>query len=504
MIVRNVRKRLMVSLIALFLGGLNLRAETTKLHILQTSDIHSSTYLKDYNLFKMLTLLKKTQALYNKDKTLLIDTGDFIHGNFEASYSNGYSSLCLLKAFNFDITVVGNHELDYNLTDLKNNMKKLDVQLYAANITNKKNGELIFSNYKIFTKDGVKILVVPLTVPDNGLYDFTRDYKFENYDNAMKRITKELKEQKITADIYVLAVHDGFRNYSRNRVYSLLKKYPFFNIILGAHMHKLIPGEKTPNGGYYTQAGYHAQGFIDLTIDFDKKTRKILNVSSKFEAVKKDTPEDPALKKLFYDEFVKQFPECGRKTFASVNAEIKPDDIDLYNSTAVNLIGNALKEQIKTDYAIIGQLKKNATLKKGNINDFDLYMFFKYEDNCYKTHLNFNEYQTIINNLVKSKQKTLNIYGLKTIVNKKGKIIEDIILKDGSIWQQNPQKRISFATNRFALTNWRSKTFANIARSQKSKTTKEPIIVRKALKRFLQLQQNKSYHADKTKYLIVK
>ena len=499
---RKSLKFITVLLIGLF--GIRVLAETTKIHILQTSDIHSNTFGKNNNIYKLIKLLKAKQQKYGKENSLLIDCGDFIHGNFAASMTEGLTSIFLVKQINYDVAIIGNHELSYDINKVINASKKLGVYYFSANIIDTKTNKHFFKKYKLFEKNGLKILVVALTILESGCYDFLREYKFQNYESTLKELTQEFKNKKITADIYVLAVHDAFHNYPKNRIYKALKKYPFFNIILGGHHHRLVPGAKTPNDGFYTETASHAKGFTDITVEYDKNKRQILNISSNFIDVKKDSPEDTDLKNKHDDFFKSNYNSTTNKAFVTISNDILTNDIDKYNSSALNLVGAAMAKAVNSDYALVGQLKSKKGLKKGLIDDFKLYMFFQYEDMIYKISLNFDEYQSLVQNSLKTKRRTLNFYGLKTKINKDGKIIEDIILKNGKIWQKTPQQRVTFASNRFALTNWGNYYFVKIAKKQDVSLHKTTIKVRKAIKNFLSQQPNKIYQINKTKYLTIK
>ena len=491
-------------IIAIFSSHL-IFAETAKIHILQTSDIHGNTFRKDYNIYKLSTLLKQKRAKYGKNNTLVIDCGDFVHGNFEGSMTDGYSTAFLLKTMNYDIQIIGNHELDYDIKRMLELEKTLNFSYYSANIVDKKTRKHLAKSYKTFTKDDIRVLVVALTVPDNSRYEFIKTYEFINYETALKQVTNQLKEKGINADIYVLAVHDGLNNYQKNRLYKALKQFPFFNVVLGGHYHRLVPGIKTPNGGLYTETASHAKGFTDIKIEYNRELKKIINISSEFINVKKDTPVDFELKNITTKAFYKKYTTPRDKYFATIEGTLGKNDIDKFNSTASNLIGDAMKVATNSDISLVGELKGKYNIPQGKVNDFALYMLFNYEDVIYTLSIDYNGFQKIIkDSIMRQKGRQFcSLYGLRVTTNSDGKIIKNIILKDGTIWQKKPKQRLKVSCNRYALTNYKTRVFAKIAREKSSQLEKTPIKVRNAIRTFLQKQPNNIYKIDQTKYLNV-
>jgi 2',3'-cyclic-nucleotide 2'-phosphodiesterase (5'-nucleotidase family) len=188
-----------------------------------------------------------------------------------------------LNYLKYDVWVVGNHEFDYSLPIVKKRMLEFSGVTLAANLQSPYLAKA-HSSWKIFQKNGIKVAVIGLTKP--GMFKTT------SFNLALKRIMPEIRAEK--PDVIILAQHYGM--YARGfSIYKFMAQYPEIDLILGGHTHVKKPGQKIGPNIWYFQAGKHANGLGKIIIDYDKKQKKIIKISSEIIPVTNKTPVDKKL-----------------------------------------------------------------------------------------------------------------------------------------------------------------------------------------------------------------
>ena len=96
---------------------------------------------------------------------LVLDAGDFSRGNALVDYFKGENAVDFLNITKYDAIALGNHEFDFGLDTLKNNLSKANFKVLGANVCDKKTGKVIFDSNAIFEFDNMKVGVFGLTTP---------------------------------------------------------------------------------------------------------------------------------------------------------------------------------------------------------------------------------------------------------------------------------------------------------------------------------------------------
>ena len=103
-----------------------LPADSETITIFHTNDMHGAIATTDENAEKKvkgaigLDLVAGIHA--DTPNSLLLDAGDFSQGNFNVSHDNGATAVKLMKIAGYDAAALGNHEFDYTLQDMYNNI----------------------------------------------------------------------------------------------------------------------------------------------------------------------------------------------------------------------------------------------------------------------------------------------------------------------------------------------------------------------------------------------
>ncbi|EGQ8273459.1 2',3'-cyclic-nucleotide 2'-phosphodiesterase [Vibrio parahaemolyticus] len=251
-------------------------ADTIKLRIIETTDIHTNVMDYDYykdqpsqqiGLSRAATLVK--QAKSEVENSVLVDNGDLIQGSPMGDYMAAKVIQAgevhpVYKAMNqlhYDVGNIGNHEFNYGLDFLQNTLAGANFPYINANVFDKKTGEYYFQPYLIKTHsfkdtDGevhqVKVGYIGFVPPQIMVWD-----KKNLEGNVVAKDIKETAEKLIPqmkkegADIIVAIPHSGvstdpYKLGAENSVYYLTQVKGIDAIAFG-HSHAVFPGKGFEN-----------------------------------------------------------------------------------------------------------------------------------------------------------------------------------------------------------------------------------------------------------------
>ncbi|EPD5571352.1 2', 3'-cyclic nucleotide 2'-phosphodiesterase [Vibrio parahaemolyticus] len=251
-------------------------ADTIKLRIIETTDIHTNVMDYDYykdqpsqqiGLSRAATLVK--QAKSEVENSVLVDNGDLIQGSPMGDYMAAKGIQAgevhpVYKAMNqlhYDVGNIGNHEFNYGLDFLQKTLAGANFPYINANVFDKKTGEHYFQPYLLKTHsfkdtDGevhqVKVGYIGFVPPQIMVWD-----KKNLEGNVVVKDIKETAEKLIPqmkkegADIIVAIPHSGvstdpYKLGAENSVYYLTQVKGIDAIAFG-HSHAVFPGKGFEN-----------------------------------------------------------------------------------------------------------------------------------------------------------------------------------------------------------------------------------------------------------------
>ncbi|TOK22290.1 2',3'-cyclic-nucleotide 2'-phosphodiesterase [Vibrio parahaemolyticus] len=251
-------------------------ADTIKLRIIETTDIHTNVMDYDYykdqpsqqiGLSRAATLVK--QAKSEVENSVLVDNGDLIQGSPMGDYMAAKGIRAgevhpVYKAMNqlhYDVGNIGNHEFNYGLDFLQKTLAGANFPYINANVFDKKTGEHYFQPYLLKTHsfkdtDGevhqVKVGYIGFVPPQIMVWD-----KKNLEGNVVAKDIKETAEKLIPqmkkegADIIVAIPHSGvstdpYKLGAENSVYYLTQVKGIDAIAFG-HSHAVFPGKGFEN-----------------------------------------------------------------------------------------------------------------------------------------------------------------------------------------------------------------------------------------------------------------
>ena len=143
--------------------------EISPINVLMVNDNHGVLYEDEGSLDKIASGINHYSTLGDVIK---IANGDMFQGTYLSSSLRGLPMLDALNALEFDAFVIGNHEFDWGLDEIKK-YKDGDVSngeanfpFLGANIYDKATGEMVdwLEPYEIVTLDEIKIGVIGIII----------------------------------------------------------------------------------------------------------------------------------------------------------------------------------------------------------------------------------------------------------------------------------------------------------------------------------------------------
>ncbi|CCN47782.1 2',3'-cyclic-nucleotide 2'-phosphodiesterase/3'-nucleotidase [Vibrio nigripulchritudo MADA3029] len=293
-------------------------ADTIKLRIIETTDIHTNVMDYDYykdkpsqkiGLTRAATLVKEAQK--EVTNSVLVDNGDLIQGSPMGDYMAAkgiekgevHPVYKAMNQLNYDVGNIGNHEFNYGLDFLMETLDDANFPYISANVFDKKTGEHYFTPYIIKTHqfkdtDGdmqeVKVGYIGFVPPQIMVWD-KKNLEGKVFAKDIKETAEELvpKMKAEGADVIVAIPHSGvstdpFKAGAENSTLYLSEVEGIDAIAFG-HAHAVFPGKGfdniqgidnkkgTINGVVSVMPGRWGShvGVMDLVLEKDGKGWKV-------------------------------------------------------------------------------------------------------------------------------------------------------------------------------------------------------------------------------------
>ena len=197
----------------------NLQESSDDIIILHLNDVHCGVNQTiGYDGF----VLYRNELNKTYENIITVDVGDHAQGGTLGSISDGSAIIKIMNKIGFDVQILGNHEFDYGVDQLKKLNENIINKYISCNFCYKANKSAIFKPYKIIEKAGKKIafigIVTPLTFSKtflstirdsngNAIYDFLSENDGQELIDRVKQQITEVKNQG--ADYVILLTHLG-------------------------------------------------------------------------------------------------------------------------------------------------------------------------------------------------------------------------------------------------------------------------------------------------------
>lgn len=207
-------------------------------------------------------------------KTLLVNTGDTLHGGAEAMFSQGATMVEILNAFQIDAYAPGNWDyvygtdkfIDYFIgPSAKTNWNPVIANLYYDDYKGNeaRSGEHVTKPYLIKSINGLRVGIIGFTSdrgPTAGDPKVTRGLKFTNGKEEYKKYVAEVREQNVDLVLVIseLGLHGNL---------TLANQVPGVDIILSSDKHEITEKPiQAKHGTLIVEQGMDGQAIGELGV----------------------------------------------------------------------------------------------------------------------------------------------------------------------------------------------------------------------------------------------
>lgn len=280
--------------------------------------------------YARLAYLIKGEQLFQRNKTLVVDAGDFSMGTlFHTSFMQEASELRLMGKMGYDVITFGNHDFDFHteglaaMLQMAESKKTKLPEIVASNIVFSKKDPADAALKKAFTdypvkpytvieKNGIRIGLFGIMGNDAG-YDtpYARPVKFSDPVDASRHVVNILKNQE-KADLIICLSHSGtspVRKKSEDEF--LAREVPQIDVIISGHTHTILLKPIRVGKTIIVSSGCYGEYLGVLKLNYSRES-DIKLVAYELRSVAAGIPEN----KIVADEIVNYKKAVERKFLA--------------------------------------------------------------------------------------------------------------------------------------------------------------------------------------------
>ncbi len=391
-----------------------LSAPAVKITILHTNDHHGRFWKNrdgEYGMAARKTVIDgiRSEVAQSGGYSLLLDGGDVNTGVPESDLQDAVPDFKGMNLLGYDAMAVGNHEFDNPPQVLRLQRKLAKFPMLSANIY--RGDERVFDPYKVFNLGGVRVAVMGLTTEDTQRLTHPDNRKGMDFRSPIEEAAKLIPELQTQADVIVAATHMG--HYANGNHGSLApgdvemaRAVKGLHLVVGGHSQNTacmsaqnvidtayVPGEPClpdrQNGTWIVQA--HEWGKYVGRADFEYRSGEFkllkyalvpINLkrrisgpdgSTKLLNYTPEIEEDPAMLALLYP--YQTFGQQQLLLDVGVSDGRLEGDRSVVRKQATNLgvlIGKAMMDRVRADFAVVNAGGIRDSLPAGKINYKDV------------------------------------------------------------------------------------------------------------------------------------
>lgn len=363
--------------------------------------MHGRIISKQGGMAKIQSILAESRS---KDD-ILLDAGDMFQGSFTSNCTEGMMAVNAFNIMNYDAYVVGNHELEFGYHALRKGLSSINCPVLCANIRFKSPIANV-KPYVILKRKGLSIGIIGLGERESRNRMMPQKMmSFLNEERALAEALNELRRKRV--DMIILVRHGGIY-FSGGSLYTMLKKFPEIDIVIGGHTHQVEVGKKIA-GSYYVQPGAYGDGISRIKVEFNDRTRRVERITSAYLKAENKPPASSMSAVLSRE----------RRMNNEGNRSIKhniPRNMHNIKDVQTMLLFDALNGYINYD-ACIFFIDESKMRWYGKLSKYMIYRMFPYENKLVTVPVTGQEFRRILEDCRKYAQK----YNVKLVVKNSSK-----------------------------------------------------------------------------------
>lgn len=325
-------------------------------------------------------------------KTMVLFAGDLLTGTPFSMVFKGKMGVELLNSMNFTAMTVGNHEFDYGLENLLENLKPaMKFPLLSANITDSDGKPLFDAVMETKLPDSdTRVVIIGLTTADTPVTTHPKNVTglvFSDPIAAAKKILENVTDK----DVVIALTHLGVEEDKK-----LAAACPRIDVIVGGHSHTALQEPLLVDKTIITQAGAYAKyvGKLDLEI----LNGQVTNYKNELVFLGPDVPEDPVIAATVAD-YKANLDSQFSKVVGHSKVFLDGTRRNLRSGVPTNLgklITYVMASGVQAEVGLINGGAIREGINEGDITLNDVYTVLPFADNVVKLKMTGKELQAVV------------------------------------------------------------------------------------------------------------
>jgi 5'-nucleotidase len=405
----------------------------------------------------------KQRERENKN-TLLVHAGDAVEASSPVSaLLQDEPTIEFLNKLGFDVGVPGNHEFDEGVDEMlrliyggthpkTGYFRGADFPYVSANVIDKKTGKPILPPYVIKKVKGVPIGFIGVTLSDTPrivIPSGVAGVAFTDEAEAINEAVKHLKRRGVRA-IVVLAHNPGVSNKdgsnASGEIVEIAKTVDDeVDVIFAGHNHAYLNAEV--DGKLLVQSYSYGTAFSDVDVKIDRRTKDVVAKKAEIVTTYQDSIKpDPEITK-FIDKYEAKVSPIINQVIGMAKTTISAEQNASGESALGNLIADAQRSAMKTDFAFMNPGGIRANIEQGEVTWGELYNVQPFSNQLVKMTLTGEQIRKLLNQQWQSNQtRMLQISGLTYTWDASkpiGDKVVDIYLPNGAKLDPNAEYTVT-------------------------------------------------------------
>lgn len=370
-------------------------SQSHTLHVITTDDVHGAWFDSSYvggsvkpSLFAINSYADSIRRAVGKDNVLLLDAGDCLQGDNAAYYYNYVDTLAphlfprLVSYMGYDAVTVGNHDVEtgHGVYDrVTRELEAAGIPFLAGNAL-RPDGTPYWSEYKVFHRAGMKVLVLGYTNPNNPAWLDESIWSGMHFVSLLPFVQQRVDKLKAETkpDVTIVCVHSGVGegdgSMLENQGLDLFKSLRGVDLLVTAHDHR--PRLEKTDSIILVNAGSKARWYTHSVITVGRDGSRRLDCSLQSVDPGK---ADPAMRDEFREDFEKVRAFTLRQV-GTLGEDLLSRDAFRGKCFYTDLIHYVQLKASGADVSFAAPLSFDVTIPAGRVIYNDMFTLYPYEN----------------------------------------------------------------------------------------------------------------------------